>query len=387
MCIKQFVLGMLVAGGLVVAPSKAANDYVALTEVMLPIVADTASNKSEIYLRSIAYHAPTTIAVTYVGGRGTASPGSMDCGTITVPQRTTVKKSLKELCPAIASGSNFGSMFLKTVGMQDGVLPRIRVFARVQNVMGLGYGVEGTTPFLTAMNNPVIALRSGVDSAGVRYQTNCFLGVRAAPHATDFTALLVMRDENGQSVGSSVPVPFKGKDGELVRVLDIFSAAGLADTYRDGYTVELFNGAPRWAYLFCTVQNNLNYSSDLRLAGNDGEYYNAYGGDLNINNSVGISVVSLTGSQTARFIGYATSQGALQCFMGDDRFHLRVRGFESQINALPESHITPRLDYADASFYPGYLDVEVSLKQGVTAAEGSLSCNSGNGIYGMLRLY
>jgi hypothetical protein len=165
----------------------------------------------------------------------------------------------------LPAGTVFGSLIARNeAGMA------FAATSRVSNPQGHGFAAEAfPANAFTSATTAVAGLRRLAAQAGApAYQSNCFVGnlAQLAPGApvqgTDVGVAL--SDSSGAMLGqtSVAVVP-----GQLVRLLDVFAAAGVPAGDHDDviasfttYTTE------RPALLtFCTVQDNTSYSADFRI--------------------------------------------------------------------------------------------------------------------------
>jgi hypothetical protein len=364
-----------------------------MSNLLLPVVVNSPTYQSEIYLTT-AQPVSVTATVQYLGGMDSATPGTTDCGTLTISSKAIVKKTVNDLCPTLNSGSNYGSLLINTTGDTGGTIPALRVYSRVQNSQGIGFSIEAYP--VRSNGGRVIGIKHGTDANGITYQTNCFVGNLPGGSNTTQSVTIASRDNTGTYRGkTSVSVP----PGSLVRVLDVFTTIGFSPTvYRDSYTLEFTDayGAPppMGTFGFCTVQNNNNFSADFRMPALSQPTYQ-FGSDLDGYDVIGLEQFTISTGQTARYIGYVDDAGAFKCFVSDPQLLVNVRGFESAIGT--PSWVTPRLEfsqanrgshYGDTHAYYGYLDIEISLSQGATGPiSATLTCNASHAIYGLIRLY
>ena len=354
------------------------------SSLIVPVVVNSPSYQSEIYLTT-AQIGDVTANVRYLGGLDSATPGITDCGTVTISSRTIVKKKINDLCPMLNSGSNYGTLLIVTMGATGGIIPALRVYSRVQNSQGIGFSIEAYP--VRSNGGRVIGIKSGTDPNGITYQTNCFIAQFPDVSNISQSVRMLVRNSTGTYLGGkTVSVP----PGSLVRVLDVFGSSGLSPSvFRDSDTIEFTdangNPPPMGTFGFCTVQNNNNFSADFRMPPYSPPTYQ-FGSDLNSNNVVGLKEFTISSGRTARYIGSVDGTGAFQCFVSDPQLLVNVHGFESVIGT--PSWVTPRLEFSQANVNYGYLDIEISLPQGVAGpVSATLTCNVSHGIYSLLRLY
>ena len=237
--------------------------------MVIPIAAQTNTYTSEIFVGHQS-GLSLVLRVEFVGGIGTAAPGWRDCGTIVVPSSSgwvsSTSFSLGAQC-GLPAGSNFGMVLLSN----DAPFQNSGFFAysRTQAFNATGFSVEGfTAGSLSAQSQRLIGLKrvTGAGPSPVPFQTNCFVG--SFEEAVDYRIRL--SDSAGNQLGfvDGSLQPF-----QLVRHLVIFAAAGLSGNFSN-VSVVIQNRATFVQgnkyfppYLsFCTVQDNLLFTADFRIA-------------------------------------------------------------------------------------------------------------------------
>ena len=366
-----------------------------LGEMMLPVVVSSGTYQSEIYVHAVnSGSVGTVFRATYYGGDGTGAPGPLDCGQHVVLDGLTMKYSLLGLCAALApEQSHFGTLMLSTVGIAQGTnfIPRIRAHVRVQNYQGIGFSLEGVPPTYTEYESSVIGVKSGVDANGIRYQTNCFIGQHSENYVNDpvrnvpGTVTAILERSNGVLLGS-VTVPIT--HGRLHRVLDVFAASGLSDVFRDGVRIRFRpdgNGQIMPFYAFCTVQDNRNFSADVRYP--DSNYPEGGQASEVIQPDGSYSAFfELVGSEVAKFRPSGLSPDSINCFVDNDKMWIRVTGYYDPFApVIPQVSETGRIRLKYGLF-SGSGDIEVGLKDGETSASGYVMCLSGNGLSSLVRV-
>ena len=239
---------------------------------VIPVAVDSSSFTQRFDLSTPNFF-PVTVRVRFYPGSGTpqASAGPLDCNDISIPaEGTAAVTSLRSMCPALGAGSAFGFLTLEAAPSSDGMYSDIPVFAaysRVSNPQGNGFSVEAfAANVFTSATTRVAGLRrraATVDSPA--FQTNCFFGQ--------------MDKSGGPSVTKRVHYQLTGTGGgagyvdvgpgQLVRVLDIFSAAGAPPGDHESASL-LVNpsdtGGWQGIVAFCTVQDNTSFGADFRIA-------------------------------------------------------------------------------------------------------------------------
>ena len=220
---------------------------------------------------------PVTVRPRYYPGNGTAQAaiGPLTCPDIVLPANGgAVRGSLRALCPGLTAGSAFGFLHLKALDSSDGMLNDIPVFAgfsRVTNFAGNGFSVEAfaANTFTSATTVITGLKRMAATPSSPTFQTNCFL------------ANMNELDSEGPPVAKRInytlyagPTPYPGfvdlLPGQLVRLLDVFAAAGApAGDYPGAAAVFSAPGNPGdprpGLMTFCTVQDNSSFGADFRI--------------------------------------------------------------------------------------------------------------------------
>ena len=226
----------------------------------LPIVADTQSYHSTIYL-----HNPNldtlNVSFTYIGATSSATPGTSTCAPVNVAPGNTVKTSLTALCPTLNAGSNFGVLISAFAGGGG----TYALYSRVQTPEGNGFSIEGTVANTCCGTvSEVIGLVR--QAAAPTFQSNCFI-FNQEPRAGRIVLTLASGD--GQVVASQI-VDVKAM--EFIRLFDVFAAlnapTGDVDNVRATFEsiVPVAGGAPVLFVASCTVQNNTSFDADFRIA-------------------------------------------------------------------------------------------------------------------------
>lgn len=235
---------------------------------IFPVVVDSAS-----FTERLVFHNPgseqISLGIRYIPAVGTSQGSPLDCAPVTLaPQQARAFVGLRTLCANLAAGSQFG--FLYTWN-QASTAP-FTGYSRVDNANGIGFSVEAFPAHaFTSGNSVVTGLRRRAATPGSpAYQTNCFIGLahELAPAATQTTVSYSLeRDSQEIGVGQVTLTP-----GKLVRLLDVFAAAGAAPGDYDGVVArftEAGEGEPG-VMAFCTVQDNSSFGADFRIAKQSG---------------------------------------------------------------------------------------------------------------------
>lgn len=230
---------------------------------VLPVVVDTASFTQRITIRN-PYQVTLTLFTEYYPAEGTAQTTPMTCNMLGVNFRSAVTfDGLRSICPGLAPGSNFGTLVIRST------LPRaFSVYSRVSNAQGAGFSVEG---FAAHTFNPGVAAVTGLrrlaaTATSPAYQSNCFVGSLVQYNDPDAPAV----DVNIEFSQDNVFIGFMKvavKPGQLIRLLDVFAAAGMTQGDLDDVTVRFgpATGTLPALIAFCTVQDNTSFGADFRI--------------------------------------------------------------------------------------------------------------------------
>jgi hypothetical protein len=241
---------------------------------VFPVVVDTAS-----FVEKMVFRNPGTesiqVKARYFPAEGTSQATPLDCDTIFLSaEETKSYTGLRSLCPNLAAGSQFGFLYTWNGTAWTNANVPYSAYSRVDNAKGIGFSVEAfPAQSFTAGRTVVTGLRRMAATATApAYQTNCFLGLLndvtpdAVPVQTAVSYSLKQWDwEIG--VGQVVLTP-----GRMVRILDIFAAAGVTPGDYDnvvGVFDESGEGEPG-VVTFCTVQDNTSFGADFRIGKQSG---------------------------------------------------------------------------------------------------------------------
>ena len=237
---------------------------------VFPVVVDTAAFTQRFTFRNPDTNTTLTIAPKYVPGEGTAQATAITCPDFTVAAGASrTFASLRDICPALAVGSNFG--FLYTSETNTSAQP-YAAFSRVSNPQGQGFSVEAFPAHtFTAARQSISGLRRlAATGSSPAFQTNCFIGSLNdvtpddVPEVNHVTYTLTRPD--GSTIASSAVDVAPGK---LVRLLDVFATAGAPAGNYDGAKLTLVEGGQfdePGLMAFCTVQDNTSFGADFRVA-------------------------------------------------------------------------------------------------------------------------
>lgn len=239
---------------------------------IFPVVADTASFTQRFHFRKLLA-ATTLISPVYFPARGTSQSGPLACPSFEIPNLERMFTSLRELCPDLPGGPQFGYLRLTQTG------PAERAFSgysRASNSAGLGFSVEAfpahsfTESFVSVSGIRRLAAASGAPA----FQTNCFIARldEVEPFGTPGPLKLFygVGDSERNQIGSTNFVELER--GEMVRILDIFSDVGAPDedfndaNFRVGPDIVGASTVAGAVMSFCTVQENTSLGADFRIA-------------------------------------------------------------------------------------------------------------------------
>jgi hypothetical protein len=236
--------------------------------VVIPVVAKTATFTSEVFVHNPLY-ASLTLNVLYYEANDLAAPGLKSCNQLTVPIGQTRSFTIADQCPdpALATGSHFGMLVL-----EDASDDKVNVFSAYvrteSNSARQGFSIEGFPAggFAAPLHHTSVGLKrvtvAQQTPESPSYQTNCFVG--SLGEAVDYNIAVV--NSSGATLGSVA-----GSLGpwQLKRYLDIFTEVGApAGDYTNATAFFSATNTPAKPALvgFCTVQNNVYFGADFRIA-------------------------------------------------------------------------------------------------------------------------
>ena len=251
------------------------------SRMILPVAVDSSTYHSRIYLTSpmLPGGPSTTFDVTYVPGDGTAQTLPLSCNSVTAaPGETAVFATLRDLCPNLAQGSNFGYLQFNRKGTPPGntaVYRGMHLYSRVSNDVGIGFSIEGfPESAFTGTRQHVIGLdRLPAPYYNPAYQTNCFIGTFADfPPDAGIRLNLRHNDLDGYMPGLGQYQPGPNR---FIRLLDVLAPpfnpmpeikdAAIEFTYVPASGSNQADG-PYPFMAFCTVQDNSSFGADFRIA-------------------------------------------------------------------------------------------------------------------------
>ena len=233
---------------------------------VFPVVVDTAA-----FAQRFVFKNPNTVDITirprYFPESTTSQATSIVCPDFVIPfGRSATKTSLREICPALAAGSQFGFLHTSIAG---GGFHTFAGFSRVSNPQGQGFAVETfSAASFTASELVVNGIRRLAATSGTpAFQTNCFVGMLNLLDSADFAGTVNFKIFNttGGKIGEGNVSTATGK---ITRYLDIFSAGLVpAGDYNDAQIRFTYTGPNDPGVIaFCTVQDNTSFGADFRIA-------------------------------------------------------------------------------------------------------------------------
>lgn len=260
--------GLCAAGTLSVPAALAQTTDGFHTIQVFPVVVDSASFAQRLTFRNRNASA-IQILTTYLPGGGTQTT-QLSCNDTNVAAGADFTyQSLRDLCPGLAAGSQFGSLFMYE-GSSTLNLP-FSAFSRVANPQGNGFSVEAfaAKEFTSAPSTVTGIRRQAASISNPAYQTNCFFGAMidfGVGVAGNSNVNVEVRSSTGALLGAVTPLVLP--PGKLTRLSDIFASVGApAGDYLDArMTVSSSNSNRSGVMSFCTVQDNTSFGADFRIA-------------------------------------------------------------------------------------------------------------------------
>lgn len=356
---------------------------------VLPVVVDSSSFATRITVRNPRVGSSIRITARYLPGVGTSQAGPLDCGYVDLIGDRTFA-SLRELCPALAAGSQFGMLVLTQTQLQeDSQFPNTDIspfsaFARVSNPAAIGFSIESfpAHTFTSARSVVTGIRRLAATPSSPAIQTNCFIGKlpdlsTGKPVVSTPVGFVINAMGNPDPIGSgSVNVA----PGQLVRLLDVFSAAGFGFLDQNDARVEFSetgDGEPGLV-TFCTVQDNSSFGADFRIGKQEegtshalpGYFFGAQDDHVLRDTTVANSVAMSTGPGVSQASPFALPAGNSAA---SHLFYFRHPDFVQCEIIDPAT---------GARALPGYgLELRLLASDGITVIAG------GDGVQGFSRVY
>jgi len=224
--------------------------------IVFPLVSQTQSFMAQVTLYN-PNAADITANLSYFDADNVLSPGAHVCSDVTIPANQSVQFFLPEKCD-LDSNSHFGVLAVSDSAATNPMFG----YARTENTAGAGFSVEGfPVDNFTSDVAYAIGLRQTASLPG--YQTNCFVAGLDGQVTYD---LQLMDGSTGAQLGSTlsgVMNPF-----EQFRYLDVFALAGVLPGDYSNVRAQFTRtgGAGQKLIGFCTVQDNISFGADFRIA-------------------------------------------------------------------------------------------------------------------------
>ena len=259
--LRKLFFGALLSLSAIATPAVAQTSNAYGTIIRIPIVANTSTYTSTIFIHNPTDLANGTINVLpiYYGAVGTAT-GAVACTLQTLASGETKQVNFASICP-LGAGWNFGQVYLYEI---DAANHPFAAYSRVEAFSGNGFSVEGFPPS-NFHNNLGSSYVTGLkrQAAFPTYQTNCFVAALNEP----VTVLASLRSSTNVTIGT--PTNYVLAANQTIRLLDIFATLGApAGDYSNvtaAFSENLATGEPAFM-AYCTVQNNTSFDADFRIA-------------------------------------------------------------------------------------------------------------------------
>lgn len=288
--------GLLAAAGLTTSNAQSTDGFHGIQ--IFPVVVDSASFTQRFNFSNPDTVNAVVITPEYFPGEGTTQAAPILCPDFTIPAGgQKVFTGIRGICPALAAGNQFGYLYTIQKGAGNQIYSG---YSRVNNAAGIGFSLEAFPAHtFTAADTTVNGLRRlAATPTTPAYQTNCFIGnvqERTPNLNLQATVTFELFSSTGAALGNGVVNLLPGK---LVRMLDIFQAAGApAGDYNDAYVRFRENGAGEPGLMtFCTVQDNTSFGGDFRIGKQERGYGTQYSGvgsqddSVNRNTTVGFDI-------------------------------------------------------------------------------------------------
>jgi hypothetical protein len=318
---------------------------------IFPVVVDSAAFTQRFTFTNPDLDRPAFITPRYFPGVGTTQAAPLDCPPFTIPKNSLVEfTSLREICPALAAGSQFGYLYTNETNVGNRIYA---AFSRVSNPSANGFSVEAF-PAHTFTSADVVVTGLRRLSAGVgtpAFQSNCFLGKLKDDSAPDTGATRVdytVRDNTGTQIGASF---VDLAPGRLTRLLDVFAAAGApAGDYNDATITFHENGTGEPGLMtFCTVQDNSSFGADFRIAKQEMGKSTPFSGigsqddHVSRNSTVSAEAVTSTGARAFAIPAGQATNTHVMYFRHPDWVQCEIIDPATLVRALPGYGLEMRL--------------------------------------------
>lgn len=229
--------------------------------IVIPVIAATGSYASEVTVRN-PNSGPIDVSVSFYEAQQSSSSGQqVTCKPLTVPALTSIPFSLRSQCPTLSGASHFGQLMLADAATQQ--IDSFFAYSRTQTPQGDGFSVEGfPVGAFSGAKAEVVGLKRQAAAPG--FQTNCF--VAALGESISYTMLL-HDGTTGAPIGNQVSDTLQPY--QMNRYLKVFDAvsANPGDYSNVRATFQVTSGPAVPAMVaFCTVQDNVSFGADFRIA-------------------------------------------------------------------------------------------------------------------------
>jgi hypothetical protein len=380
---KLLQLALLVAGiaGSASALAQTPNGFASI--VYVPLVADTGSFHSTLYV-----HNPgpaVDVSISYYGGDLTADAGTtLDCGTHAIAAGSTAEFNPATIC-TFSGVSNFGTMRL--VEQNPSNPQPINAYTRVQAAGGDGFSTEGFPigSFANDLGKSVV-LGLKRQAAAPGYWSNCFASSLGEPVVVDMSLF----DATNTQVGTTHT--FTLAANETVRLLEVFNTVGApAGDYsnvRAEYKLGAGNvGNPSYSG-FCTVQNNTTFDADFRIAkavtpDDQGQLYSVTVNKDGLGNNLVVPPASKL--VFAMFLQHPDYVSCRTIGDGEDNTEIQIKDQSGNIVAggdgvktIPKFYLGAKTAHGNGG--NGIWTIELGSRNGLGENQFNLQCKSGNGM-------
>jgi len=373
--------GLLLLAGLVGSGVASAQSNGFASYIFVPLVTNTASFHSTIFVHNPG--AAVDVKLTYHGANGTPQAGTpLDCGIHAVGAGQTAEFDIAEVCP-LGAGNHFGTM--RVIEQDAGAPHPIAVYTRVQHVVsGIGFSTEGYA--LGSLSNDagksvVLGLRRDAGAPG--YWSNCFASSIEAPVNVDMSLF----DSNNVQVGATYHFNLAAHDS--LRLLEVFQAVGVVGTadfhdVRAEFSLGAGNiGSPSFA-AFCTVQDNVNFGADFRLAKtvNPDDQSRLYSVTVN-KDGLGNNIAIPAGKKLvlATFLQHPDVMTCRAIGDASDNIEIQIKDPNGVVVAGGDNiKSIPKFFLGNKDGGSGIWKIEVGSKNGLGETQFNLQCASGAGM-------
>ena len=226
------------------------------TEIILPLAVNISVYSSQVFVRNPNPGQITLNVRYYQSNSGTAPSGLRPCAQLVLQGNETASFDMATQCGLNNTDDNFGMFILDDAAGTN----EFFAYSRTQTPDAIGFSVEGfpADNFSSAAAN-VLGLKKV--TAAPNYRSNCF--VAALENPVDWQIDLV------QDGTEAVLGTLTGSLGafETVRVLDVFSAAGLVGDFSDVRAQFTTSDVSQPTFVgYCTLETSSNGSADFRIA-------------------------------------------------------------------------------------------------------------------------